>query len=215
MNPVDAESGTGQLTDLAWLAERIGIDATAADSAASGMQPADSQLAGLAAAGRIVEPTAVKNAQPGVPAIALIGWPTGRHHSLIKAAEARLALEEGATEVWVAADPELLARGDINPVLADLIAVSQAVDGVEALGVSCPASAGAAALQALADAAARAAFTHVAVQVGNDAAARELRLPDTPCALSIYGFTGGAGMDVDAAVDFLLAGAQRVFVPGP
>ena len=36
---------------------------------------------------------------------ALCGFPTGTHHGLVKAAEARLAVHSGATEVLVALDP--------------------------------------------------------------------------------------------------------------
>lgn len=51
------------------------------------------------------------------------GYPTGRHHSLVKAAEARLAVQMGAAEVWVCVDESL---ADVNSYLADLITVREA-----------------------------------------------------------------------------------------
>ncbi|MGX1739419.1 deoxyribose-phosphate aldolase [Corynebacterium flavescens] len=55
--------------------------------------------------------------------ISVAGYPTGRHHSLIKASEARLAVYTGATEIWVAVDPQL---EDSNELLSELVAVREA-----------------------------------------------------------------------------------------
>ena len=50
--------------------------------------------------------TVAAAAEPaGITAVA--GYPTGRHHTLIKASEARLAIQSGADEVWVSVDATL------------------------------------------------------------------------------------------------------------
>ena len=50
--------------------------------------------------------------------ISVAGYPTGRHHTLIKASEARLAVQSGASEVWVSLDETV---ADANAVLLSLI----------------------------------------------------------------------------------------------
>ncbi len=62
---------------------------------------------------------------------ALAGYPTGRHHPLIIASEARLALEFGAPEVWVSVDLFHFADSDVsaqeNSLLSTLVTVREAV----------------------------------------------------------------------------------------
>ena len=199
--------------DLTWLAPRVGRNRVHRGGVS------DEQFASLidvARAGHIVEPTGV-TAQAAAPntgtgdgmgsVIALIGWPTGRHHSLIKAAEARLAVDEGATEVWLAIDDTLVGTTDgLNAVLADIIAVRQVVDSRARLGVTCPAAVGVDAITQL-DA--------VAQRGGVDLLAVELRESSEPpalnglaCETAFYGTIP----TLDAALDLLLAGAARVFV---
>ncbi|MFC6147242.1 hypothetical protein [Corynebacterium nasicanis] len=60
----------------------------------------------------------------GLTVAAVVGWPTGRHHTLVKAAEARLAVAQGATEIWLATDPHVT---DPNALLAEIVAVREAV----------------------------------------------------------------------------------------
>ncbi|NLA57023.1 MAG: hypothetical protein GX859_12175 [Corynebacterium humireducens] len=55
---------------------------------------------------------------------AVVGYPSGRHHTLVKAAEARLAVAQGATEVWLTPDPTI---DDPNTLLAEFVAVREAV----------------------------------------------------------------------------------------
>lgn len=69
--------------------------------------------------------------------ISVAGYPTGRHHSLIKASEARLAVQSGAAEVWVAVDALL---GDATSLLTDLITVREACPQPVQLGLILPAS---------------------------------------------------------------------------
>lgn len=64
--------------------------------------------------------------EQGVVVGSVAGFPSGRHHTLIKAAEARLAVQYGAVEVAVVLDPAS-ARSGQNTVLSELIALREAV----------------------------------------------------------------------------------------
>ena len=76
-------------------------------------------------------------AQGAAHVVTVAGYPTGRHHSLIKASEARLAVQSGAAEVWVAVDALL---GDATSLLTDLITVREACPQPVQLGLILPAS---------------------------------------------------------------------------
>lgn len=67
--------------------------------------------------------------------ISVAGYPTGRHHTLIKASEARLAIQSGASEVWVSLDETLT---DDNAVLSELIAIREACPDPARLGLIVP-----------------------------------------------------------------------------
>lgn len=59
------------------------------------------------------------------------GFPSGKHHSLVKAAEARLAVDSGAHEVDVVIDVGSAVAGAFDEVFADILTVREAVgDGV-------------------------------------------------------------------------------------
>ncbi|ADG80231.1 Deoxyribose-phosphate aldolase OS=Tsukamurella paurometabola (strain ATCC 8368 / DSM / CCUG 35730 / CIP 100753 / JCM 10117 / KCTC 9821 / NBRC 16120 / NCIMB 702349 / NCTC 13040) OX=521096 GN=deoC PE=3 SV=1 [Tsukamurella paurometabola] len=55
------------------------------------------------------------------------GFPSGKHHSLIKAAESRMAIEEGAHEVDMVIDVGLALAGDLDRVFADVLTVREAI----------------------------------------------------------------------------------------
>ena len=67
--------------------------------------------------------------------ISVAGYPTGRPHTLIKASEARLAIQSGASEVWVSLDETLT---DANAVLSELIAIREACPDPARLGLIVP-----------------------------------------------------------------------------
>ena len=182
--------------DLSWLSQRIGVFDPRAKTAPS------SSIVDQPEAGVVVEPTGVAAAGPIAPVIALVGWPTGRHHSLIKAAEARLAVQDGAGEIWLAVDADLLAAGEsgASAVMADIIAVSQVVDAPARMGVVCEGSVDKQMLDALARMAERVDAAVLAVAAGAE-------LPETACELAVYGED-----TLEGAVDALYAGVQRVFV---
>ncbi|MET9325502.1 deoxyribose-phosphate aldolase [Tsukamurella sp. NPDC003166] len=55
------------------------------------------------------------------------GFPSGKHHTLIKAAEARMAVEEGAHEVDMVIDVGLALAGELDRVFADVLTVREAI----------------------------------------------------------------------------------------
>lgn len=79
--------------------------------------------------------------------ISVAGYPTGRHHTLIKASEARLAIQSGASEVWVSLDETVT---DANAVLSELIAIREACPDPARLGLIVPGAVGADAADAAA-----------------------------------------------------------------
>ncbi|WP_343287306.1 deoxyribose-phosphate aldolase [Gordonia sp. SID5947] len=55
------------------------------------------------------------------------GFPSGKHHSLVKASEARLAVDTGADEVDMVIDVGAAADGRFDEVFADVLTVREAV----------------------------------------------------------------------------------------
>ncbi|MGC5024786.1 deoxyribose-phosphate aldolase [Tsukamurella sp. DT100] len=55
------------------------------------------------------------------------GFPSGKHHTLIKAAEARMAIEEGAHEVDMVIDVGLALAGELDRVFSDVLTVREAI----------------------------------------------------------------------------------------
>lgn len=67
--------------------------------------------------------------------ITTVGFPTGRHHILVKASEARLAVSQGAHRVWACVDT---SNADANALLSDMISLREAVPAPAQLGVVVP-----------------------------------------------------------------------------
>ena len=93
--------------------------------------------------------------------ISLAGYPTGRHHTLIKASEARLAIQSGASEVWVSLDETV---ADANAVLSELIAIREACPDPARLGLIVPEAVGADAADAAVTAAQQAGYQRLIVR---------------------------------------------------
>ncbi|TWS24391.1 deoxyribose-phosphate aldolase [Tsukamurella sputi] len=55
------------------------------------------------------------------------GFPSGKHHTLIKAAESRMAIEEGAHEVDMVIDVGLALAGELDRVFSDVLTVREAI----------------------------------------------------------------------------------------
>ena len=114
----------------------------------------------------VVDPTQVSRAvhlaqENQLPAIvvSVAGYPTGRHHSLIKASEARLAVQSGAEEIWVSIDSTIT---DTNTHLSEFITIREACPDPIEIGLIAPADADAQeGVQAAAQAASLAAFQRI------------------------------------------------------
>ena len=63
---------------------------------------------------------------------AVAGFRSGKHHSLVKAAEARMAVDEGADEVDMVIDVGAAVDGRFDEVFAEVVTVAQAI-GTETL----------------------------------------------------------------------------------
>ncbi|APE37437.1 deoxyribose-phosphate aldolase [Nocardia mangyaensis] len=73
-----------------------------------------------------VSPSMLPVRAPGLVVATVAGFPSGKHHSLVKGAEARLAVDQGAVEVDMVIDVGAALAGDFNAVLADVITVREA-----------------------------------------------------------------------------------------
>lgn len=180
-------SAISAVSDREWLATRVGTFG------------AGRPVAGLSAfpAGVVVEPLDVPSAPGSV--IALVGWPTGRHQSLVKVAEARLAGEMGATEVWLTVPVDAHdEQPDESALLSDMIAVGQAVGEGVRFGVIAPNPY----VAALAD---KAGAEVVAVDAAGGA------VPEVKAEVAVFGEID----DIDAVIDWLSRGAARVFPARP
>lgn len=68
--------------------------------------------------------------------VALAGYPTGAHASLVKAAEARFAVEQGATEINVTAHPAAVKEAHTHALISELMTIREAVPRPAVLGVT-------------------------------------------------------------------------------
>ncbi|MEU7630555.1 deoxyribose-phosphate aldolase [Nocardia sp. NPDC049220] len=74
-----------------------------------------------------VSPSMLPVRAPGLAVATVAGFPSGKHHSLVKGAEARLAVDQGADEVDMVIDVGAALAGDYLAVLADIVTVREAV----------------------------------------------------------------------------------------
>jgi len=70
---------------------------------------------------------AVRSATSGVLIASVVGFPSGKHMSEIKAREAALAVAAGADEIDMVIDVGAAVRGDFAAVRSDIVAVRAAV----------------------------------------------------------------------------------------
>ncbi|MFE6920063.1 deoxyribose-phosphate aldolase [Nocardia sp. NPDC057663] len=73
-----------------------------------------------------VSPSMLPLRAPGLVVATVAGFPSGKHHSLVKGAEARLAVDQGAAEIDMVIDVGAALAGDFNAVLSDVITVREA-----------------------------------------------------------------------------------------
>jgi deoxyribose-phosphate aldolase len=74
-----------------------------------------------------VSPSMLPVRAPGLVVATVAGFPSGKHHSLVKGAEARLAVDQGAAEVDMVIDVGAARAGDYTAVLADIVTVREAI----------------------------------------------------------------------------------------
>ncbi|MBF6452851.1 deoxyribose-phosphate aldolase [Nocardia cyriacigeorgica] len=74
-----------------------------------------------------VSPSMLPVRSPGLVVATVAGFPSGKHHSLVKGAEARLAVDQGAAEVDMVIDVGAAVAGDYSAVLADIVTVREAI----------------------------------------------------------------------------------------
>ena len=74
-----------------------------------------------------VSPSMLPVRAHGLVVATVAGFPSGKHHSLVKGAEARLAVEQGADEVDMVIDVGAAVAGDYAAVLADIVTVREAI----------------------------------------------------------------------------------------
>jgi deoxyribose-phosphate aldolase len=80
-------------------------------------------------------PAAVQSRGRGQQIAAVVGFPSGKHLSAIKADEARLAVAAGATEIDMVIDIGAALAGDFDVVGADVAAVRAAISATTVLKV--------------------------------------------------------------------------------
>ncbi|MCX4098815.1 deoxyribose-phosphate aldolase [Nocardia sp. alder85J] len=94
---------------------------------------ADAVAATVAEAGELgvlavcLSPSMLPVRAPGLVVATVAGFPSGKHHALVKGSEARLAVEQGADEVDMVIDVGAAVAGDYDAVLAEILTVREAI----------------------------------------------------------------------------------------
>ncbi|AQA02014.1 deoxyribose-phosphate aldolase [Mycobacterium sp. MS1601] len=188
-------------------------EATEADVAAVVKEAAD-----LGVYAVCVSPSLVPAAVGTLPVATVAGFPSGKHASAVKAAEAQLAVRDGAVEVDMVIDVGAALSGDIAAVEADIATVKAAIpDAVLKVIVE------SAVLLSLADAGTLAAVCRAAEAAGADFVKTSTGFHPAGgaslSAISVMADTVGGRLGIkasggirtaDAAVALLDAGATRL-----
>lgn len=69
----------------------------------------------------------LRDAPDGLRLVSVAGYPTGKHHPLIKASEAHMAVVNGAHEAHVVLDPANVLAGDRNAMISEIVTLREAV----------------------------------------------------------------------------------------
>jgi deoxyribose-phosphate aldolase len=137
-------------------------EATTADITATVAEAADLGVYAVCVSPSMVS-SAVKSSCGSLAVATVAGFPSGKHESAVKAAEAALAVENGAAEVDMVIDVGAALTGDFAAVQADVATVRAAIPGA-VLKVIVES----AALLSLADAATLVAVCRAAADAGAD-----------------------------------------------
>jgi deoxyribose-phosphate aldolase len=104
-------------------------EATEVDVAFLAQEAADLEVYAVCVSPSLVA-TARNHATPGLHVATVVGFPSGKHVSVIKAKEAQLAVAAGAQEVDMVIDVGAAVSGDFSAVQVDVAAVRAAVPDV-------------------------------------------------------------------------------------
>jgi deoxyribose-phosphate aldolase len=98
-------------------------------------ESAAAEAARLGAYSVCVSPSMLPLPATGTRVTAVCGFPSGKHHSSVKAAEARAAVLDGADEIDMVIDVGAARAGDFDAVERDIAAVREAVPAPTVLKV--------------------------------------------------------------------------------
>ncbi len=152
---------------------------------------------------------------PGLVVATVAGFPSGKHHSLVKGTEARFAVEQGAAEVDMVIDIGAAIAGDYNAVLADIVTVREAVEDHAVLKVIIESAAlSDAAIVEVCRVAERAGADFVKTSTGfhpaGGAEARAVRLMADTVGGRLGIKASGGIRTAEAAAELIAAGATRL-----
>ena len=85
------------------------------------------EAAALGVAAICVSPAMLPVRVEGPRVATVAGFPSGKHHSLVKAMEARLAVDQGAAEIDMVIDVGAAVAGLVDEVMAEILTVREAV----------------------------------------------------------------------------------------
>jgi deoxyribose-phosphate aldolase len=103
-------------------------EATDADVAALVAEAADLGVFAICVSPSMI-PVAARTASAQQALAAVVGFPSGKHVSAVKAQEARLAVDAGAREIDMVIDVGAALQGSFDDVRADIAAVRDAAPG--------------------------------------------------------------------------------------
>lgn len=69
----------------------------------------------------------LRDAPEGLRLVSVAGYPTGKHHPLIKASEAHMAVVNGAYEAHAVLDPANVVAADRNAMISEIVTLREAV----------------------------------------------------------------------------------------
>ncbi|MGJ0182072.1 2-deoxyribose-5-phosphate aldolase [Corynebacterium glyciniphilum] len=78
----------------------------------------------------------LRDAPEDLRLVSVAGYPTGKHHPLIKASEAHMAVVNGAHEVHAVLDTANVVAGDLNAMISEIVTLREAVPYPAVLRVS-------------------------------------------------------------------------------
>ncbi|MGW4371181.1 deoxyribose-phosphate aldolase [Nocardia takedensis] len=166
-----------------------------------------------------VSPSMLPVRAEGLVVATVAGFPSGKHHSLVKGAEARLAVDQGAAEVDMVIDVGAAVAGDYTAVLADIVTVREAVADRAVLKVIIESAAlSDEAIVEVCRAAAQAGADFVKTSTGfhpaGGATAHAVRLMAETVGGRLGVKASGGIRTAEAAAEMLAAGATRLGLSG-